>query len=93
MSTDFRLLAQERALDAAALLAADRFSGAYYLAGYATECALKSVALKDLQPFYMPDKDLVTNLYTHSLDRLIDRAQLRGALNERLREAGSFGGS
>jgi hypothetical protein len=38
---ELRQLAQDRILDAKALLAARRWSGAYYLAGYAVECALK----------------------------------------------------
>jgi len=38
---DFQQLADERISEAAVLLAASKFSGAYYLAGYAVECALK----------------------------------------------------
>ena len=33
-------LAEDRILDAASLLAVGRWSGAYYLAGYAVECGL-----------------------------------------------------
>jgi HEPN domain-containing protein len=43
--SDLQQLAEDRLLDAAALLAAGRWTGAYYLAGYAVECALKSCIL------------------------------------------------
>ena len=42
----FQQLAATRAADAAALLAASRWSGAYYLAGYAVECGLKACVMK-----------------------------------------------
>jgi hypothetical protein len=41
-------LAEEKVLDALALLAAGRWAGAYYLAGYAVECGLKSSVLRHL---------------------------------------------
>ena len=44
----FRDLAELRAEDASALLAASRWSGAYYLAGYAVECGLKACVMKEL---------------------------------------------
>ena len=43
---DFRDLAEARSADAAALLAAGRWAGAYYLAGYAVECGLKACVMK-----------------------------------------------
>jgi len=39
---ELRQLAEDRILDAEHLLAAGRWSGAYYLAGYAVECGLKA---------------------------------------------------
>lgn len=44
--SDFQDLAQIRLAEAAALLQAERFDGAYYLAGYAVECALKACIAK-----------------------------------------------
>jgi hypothetical protein len=35
---EFQILAAERLDDAVALLAAGRYSGAYYVSGYAIEC-------------------------------------------------------
>jgi len=40
--TDWQALAEERLLAAQSLLAAQRWSTAYYIAGYAVECGLKS---------------------------------------------------
>jgi hypothetical protein len=39
---DLQKMAEERVADAAALLDAGRFQAAYYLCGYAIECALKA---------------------------------------------------
>src|SRR2546425_2666201 len=44
--TDLQLLAEERLSDAQVLLANGRFGAAYYLAGYAIECALKACIAK-----------------------------------------------
>lgn len=41
-------LAEERLKDAKALLGRKRWSGAYYLCGYAVECALKACLLRYL---------------------------------------------
>jgi hypothetical protein len=40
--SQLRQLAADRILDAEHLLSGGRFSGAYYLAGYSVECALKA---------------------------------------------------
>jgi len=44
---DLRRLARVRADDAQALFSARRYPGAYYIAGYSIECAIKSVAAKN----------------------------------------------
>ena len=41
----FQLLAQTRIDDAGVLLAQSRWDAAYYLAGYAVECSLKSCVI------------------------------------------------
>ena len=43
--TELQQLSDERIEDAKALLAVSRWPGAYYLEGYALECALKSCVL------------------------------------------------
>ena len=43
--SELQRLSNERIEDAQALLAASRWAGAYYLAGYAVECALKACVM------------------------------------------------
>jgi len=43
---DFQELAQIRLRDAEVLLENGRFDGAYYIAGYSVECALKACIAK-----------------------------------------------
>jgi HEPN domain-containing protein len=74
---EFQVLAEERAADAQALLEAGRWSGAYYLAGYAVECALKACIAKRTREHDFPDRDLAQKSYTHDLEKLIDLADLK----------------
>ena len=55
--------------------------GAYYLAGYAVECALKACIAKRTQQFDFPDKKLVNESHTHNLKALLELAELRDDLN------------
>ena len=55
--TDFQKLAEERIAEAKILLDAGKWSGAYYLAGYAVECALKACIAKMTKSEDFPDKD------------------------------------
>jgi hypothetical protein len=74
MASDRKLL-QEVAklrLDEAKLLMRERlFSGAYYVAGYAVECALKAKIATQFKANEIPDKSLVNNIYTHDLEALL----------------------
>ena len=79
-SDDMRLIADERADEARALLAASHYSGAYYLAGYAVECALKAVITKDLSEWTMPDWRALQSAHIHDLQRLATLAGLDSAL-------------
>lgn len=56
--SELQRLAQERLADSEALFAAGRFSGAYYLAGYVIECALKACVAKLTVPESFPDREL-----------------------------------
>lgn len=67
-------------LDSAALLNAGRWSGAYYLAGYAVECALKACIAKRTSQFDFPDKSVAQRAFTHNLSALLDLAGLDVAL-------------
>ena len=70
--SDFQKLAECRAGEAEALLQARCYSGAYYLAGYAIECALKACIAKKFRAKDIPEKGIVARIYTHDLDTLLD---------------------
>jgi HEPN domain-containing protein len=74
--TDLQQLADDRVLDAEALLNAGRWSGAYYISGYAVECALKACIAKQTSLHDFPDKNLAQKAYTHDLQDLLDLAGL-----------------
>lgn len=57
-----------------------RWDGAYYLAGYAVECALKACIAKSTERYEFPDKARVNSSYTHDLDQLLDVARLSKTL-------------
>ena len=46
------------------------FDGAYYLAGYAVECALKACIAKGTLRGEFPDKKRVDSSYSHNLREL-----------------------
>lgn len=66
-----QILARTRLAEANALLAAGFPDGAYYLAGYAVECALKACITRGTQRYDFPDKKSVDASYTHNLKDLI----------------------
>jgi HEPN domain-containing protein len=75
--TDFQQLAEVRIEEAAALLAAQKWDGAFYLAGYAVECALKACIAKQTNQFdFPPQRKDWEDCYTHDLERLLRRAEL-----------------
>ena len=76
---DFQALAAIRLKEAGALLQAGHYEGAYYLAGYAVECALKACVAKQTQAEAFPPKD-ASRLYTHELGLLLQMANLKQAL-------------
>jgi HEPN domain-containing protein len=77
---DFQKLADLRLREAKALLAAGFPDGAYYLAGYAVECALKACIAKLTREHDFPDKKLVNDSHTHNLKDLLRLAELRDDL-------------
>ena len=52
-----QLISRQRKREAAALLRAKLFPGAYYLAGYAVECALKACVAKQTNKHDFPNKN------------------------------------
>jgi hypothetical protein len=71
-----KILAKRHLKDAQYLLSADRPSGAYYLAGYAVECALKACIAKSSKKYVFPDNKFVQKIYTHNLKDLVKLAGL-----------------
>ena len=74
--TTFQLLAELRLTEAKLLAHAGHHSGAYYLAGYALECALKARIASQFRDNQIPDKVLVNRIYTHDLSELVRLAGL-----------------
>jgi HEPN domain-containing protein len=81
---DFQQLADLRLKEARALLTAGFPDGAYYLAGYSVECALKACIAKRTQQHDFPDKKLVDKSHTHDVERLMDAAGLTDLLKNEL---------
>lgn len=90
---ELQKMATERILDAEALLKAGRWAYAYYVAGYAVECALKSCVLA--QMIYtggvFQRKKFAEECFTHDFGELLDLAGLRNALNAQLAASAGAG--
>lgn len=78
--SDLHILAEARVADAEALLQGGRWAAAYYLLGYAVECALKACAAKQFREHEVPDRTIVNDFYTHRLDKLLNIAGAKVAL-------------
>jgi HEPN domain-containing protein len=81
---DFQNLAETRLREAKSLLDDGFPDGAYYLAGYAVECALKACIAKRTREHDFPDKALVNESYTHNLKELVRLALLKRELETAL---------
>jgi hypothetical protein len=77
---DLQQLAELRIVEAHALLSlpAPMPDGAYYLAGYAVECALKACIAKGYGPEEWPEKQFVADCHTHEILKLVRLAGLEG---------------
>jgi hypothetical protein len=63
----FQRLAELRIGDSGILLQNNRWEGAYYLAGYAVECALKACICKAIPGNKFPDRETEPKLYSHDI--------------------------
>ncbi|MBI4580558.1 MAG: HEPN domain-containing protein [Planctomycetes bacterium] len=77
---DLQELARIRLNEAKLLLDGSAYDGAYYLAGYAVECAIKSCLARKTRQYDFPDRETVVKSYTHNLEQLLDLAGLRQRL-------------
>jgi HEPN domain-containing protein len=75
--TDFQDLAREKLAEAKILLDAGKWTGAYYLAGYAVECGLKACIAKLFKSEIFPEKTFSDKCYVHDLEKLIVLAELK----------------
>lgn len=80
--TTLQLLAKERIRDAEILLSHGQWSGAYYMAGYALECGLKSCILRYLDESGVIFVDIeypkkLGKCWTHDLQLLLELANLK----------------
>src|SRR5438067_381630 len=76
----FQRLAISRLADARALLRTKRWSGAYYVAGYAVECGLKSCVLARVAStpeLLFDDRRFSEKCWTHNLEELLRLAGIR----------------
>jgi len=79
-----------RVKEAKALLSAGLHDGAYYLAGYAVECALKACIAKETRKHEFPDKKRVDDSHTHNLKKLAELAELWDSGEDRSRADPEF---
>ena len=87
---ELRQLAEDRVLDAGALLAAQRWSAAYYLAGYSVECGLKACItayVENNAHVIFERRDFSAKCWTHNIEDLLTladptNARKQDALND-----------
>ncbi len=87
---EFQRLAETRLAEAKFLLGGGMWDGAYYLAGYAIESALKACIAKLMKAEEFPDKDFAVKCYTHNLDALVVHAGLKDARDDALARSKDF---
>ena len=73
---NLKALSIQRIKEARILLRNNCFDGAYYLAGYSIECALKACIAKQIRMYDFPDKDLASKSYSHIVGDLVKVAGL-----------------
>jgi hypothetical protein len=85
--SDFQQLAKLRLREAKLLLRANAPDGAYDLAGYAVECALKACISKQTLRHDFPDLKLARDSYTHNAKALVLVAGLKSPFEEVMRQS------
>ncbi|MCZ6445788.1 MAG: HEPN domain-containing protein [Planctomycetota bacterium] len=79
-------MAKLRVQEAQALFDAGLYNGAYYLAGYAIECALKACIAKQTQQHDFPDRQRAIDAWKHDLKELLRATGLAPGLDESAKE-------
>ncbi|HIB4961157.1 TPA: HEPN domain-containing protein [Klebsiella pneumoniae] len=75
--SDLESLTSIRMQEAKCLLNNGLYHGAYYLCGYAIECALKACIAKGVLQYQFPDKKLAQDSHNHDLEKLMKVANLQ----------------
>jgi HEPN domain-containing protein len=88
--SDLQRLSRIRSKEAKSLLDKGFYDGAYYLAGYAVECALKACIAKQSQRYEFPDKARVLDSYTHDFAKLLRAANLTTELKNEIKTNNIF---
>ena len=65
-----------RSREAHFLLDGGYYAGAFYIVGYAVECALKACVAKQVKRYDFPDKKFANEAFTHDLNTLVRVAGL-----------------
>ena len=87
---DLEKLVAVRLSEAETLLSARNFHGAYYLAGYTLECALKVCIAKQVNQYDFPDKKLANASHKHELTELLGVAGLKQVLSQKEKDDEEF---
>ena len=83
---DFQRLTELRAKEATTLARSRNQQGAYYLAGFAVECALKAcIAKKTKRHDFPADAKHAGRVYSHDLTELLKLADLHNQLDRDMR--------
>jgi HEPN domain-containing protein len=80
--SELQARAQAKLDDATILLQNNRFSSAYYLAGYAVELGLKACISRQMLAETIPDKTLIRKVFDHDPRVLVGLAGLATQLQE-----------
>jgi HEPN domain-containing protein len=91
---DWQQIAEERLLAAQVLLAAHNWPSAYYLAGYAIECGLKSCILARLTlapELIFLEKRYSEKCWTHEIEELVKLAGLEAARTAAIKQIQPWG--
>lgn len=80
---ELHTLADIRVADAKTLLDGGRYQAAYYIVGYAVECALKACVAKQIREHDFPDRKLILDSYTHNVEQLLAISGLKSQFEAR----------
>lgn len=78
-------LSKIRIKEAKLLLNGGLYHGAYYLAGYSVECAIKAYIAGQLRNNVVPEKNFCKNFYQHDLESLLRHSGLWASFEKEMK--------